>query len=41
VALNTLTNVVYGASLMSNSVTVFAGSPAPISWTKFKTLGLY
>ena len=40
-ALNTLTNVVHGASLMSDSVSVFAGAPAPIPWATFKTLKLY
>jgi YVTN family beta-propeller protein len=40
-ALNTLTNVVHGASLTSDSVTVFAGAPAPIPWATFKALKLH
>jgi YVTN family beta-propeller protein len=40
-ALNALTNVLYGGNLMSNDVTVFAGPPGAIPWTVFKGLALH
>lgn len=41
VAFNPLTNVVYGANLTGDSVSIFSGAPGAIPWATLKTFKLY